>query len=254
MIKKWWIFILLLAFMLPENADAQRWKLRRYEGVIGLSTSHPFMDIAGSAEGLKSFHWQGTRPNITAGLRFKILENLSVGTDLSYLMFGGIDLEDRLSVHSFMTHSFEHVLTVQFDFINQGKPLGSTSAVYNRRGMVNNFTGIGAYIFAGFGGIMTKSIARDSNNEIVEDDQFFNNNLNYGIVFPMGLGIDYALNSYWSISFEVGGRFTLSDLLDGYATPFSEYDDRYILTCFKAKYKIRNDRRGLPVFSKYGRR
>ncbi len=250
--RRHWIFILLLILLIPSEATAQRWKLRRYEAYAGTGTVHPFMDIGRVEDSFRSFHLKGTRPNLTVGARYKIFSNLSGGLELSYIMFGGVDVDNHMTVHSFMTNSFEHTADFQFDIVSGGKALGTT-ALFNRRGMVNSYNSTDVYITFGVGGILSKAIAYDINGEIDRNDVYFNNNTNYGIVLPVGLGIKYSIDAYWSFGAEITGRFSFTDLLDGYATPYSNYQDRYILTSFRAVYKIRNDRKGRPIFSKYGR-
>jgi hypothetical protein len=245
------LYFLVLAFVLSPDAQGQRWKLKRYEASVGLGTTHAFMDIAPPADGLRSFQFQGTRPNVSLDAVFRIFEPLSANLSLTYIMFGGVDSENRMTVHSFITNAFEPTLNVEYSFLQGGKAFG-TNALFNRRGMVNDYGTADIYVFAGVGGLLTKAIAFDENLQVVTDDIYFDNNMHFGLVFPVGLGFKYAIDSWWSVGVEVGGRFTMTDLIDGYATPFSEYNDRYILTNVKAIYKIRSDRRGLPVFRRYG--
>jgi hypothetical protein len=250
--RRFWVYILLLIFIIPSKVEAQRWKLKRYEASFGVGTSHPFMDIGNNNDGLRSFQLAGTRPAATIGARYKLLQDVSAGIDLSYIMFGGIDVDGGLTVHSFTSNTFEPVATLQYNIVSEGRTFGSTS-LFNRRGMVNNYNSADFYIFAGMGGILSKASAKDVNGQIDNDAAFFDNNMHYGIVFPVGVGFKYSVDAYWNFGVEVGGRFSLTDNLDGYATPYSEYNDRYITTSFKAIYKIRNDRRGVPIFNKYGR-
>lgn len=250
--RKFWLYIILVLLVVPANLEAQRWKLQRYEAVFGLGTTHPFMDIAPSADSWRSFHLVGTRPIGTFGVNYKIVEPLSVGVDLSYAIFGGLDVEKRMSVNSFISHSFEHAAIVRYSFISNGRAFGS-SALFNRRGMVNNYNSADFYLFAGVGGILSKSKAFDINNEEVLEDHWHDNNMHYGVVFPVGFGFKYSIDSDWSFGVEVGGRFSLTDWLDGYATDYSNYNDRYIITNFRAIYKIQNDRKGRPRLGGYRR-
>ncbi len=119
--------------------------------------------------------------------------------------------------------------------------------------MINNYNTLHLYAFAGAGGILTKAKIKDINGDEAITNPNYDNNLHFGAVFPMGLGLKYTIDSNWAIGLEVGGRFSLSDVLDGYATPWSQYNDRYILTNVKAIYKIRNDRRGVPIFGGFRR-
>lgn len=245
------ISLLALVFLLTPDAFGQRWKLKRYEASIGLGTTHAFMDIAPPAEGIRSFQFQGTRPNIAVDAVFRVFQPLSANLSLTYIMFGGVDADNRMTVHSYITNAFEPTFNLQFNLLEGGKAFG-TNALFNRRGMVNDYGSIDLYLFAGVGGLLSKATAYDENLQVITDDRYFDNNMHFALVFPMGLGLEYSIDSWWSVGINVGGRFAMTDLIDGYATPFSEYNDKYILTNVKAIYKIRSDRRGLPVFRRYG--
>ncbi len=248
-----WIYILFLLLVMPSEMQAQRWRLQRYEASLGLGTTHSFMDIGSESYGLKAFQFAGTRPNASFSASFKIIEDLSAKLDLSYIQFSGVDNDNRLTVTSFVSNAFEPKLTVEYNILGGGKTFGST-ATFDRRGMVNDYNTFYLYAFAGVGGLLSKAKAFDENREILLNATYFDTNMHFGVVFPMGIGAKYSINSNWSVGIEIGGRFTLTDNIDGYATPFSSYNDRYILTNFKAIYKIRNDRRGVPQFSEYRKR
>lgn len=253
--KRFWIYILILAFVIPMSAEAQRWKLRRYEAGFGTGTVHTFMDIGSPQYGFTSFQLRDSRVNLNSHLGFKILEDLTVKLDMNYLMIGGIDPETRERQLSFTSHTFEHLVRLDYNLIGGGRAFGSAT-IYNRRGMVNQYgSSYGfLYLFAGGGGIMSKSIVRDANGDEATGNPSYYNNLNWGFVIPAGIGYKYAFNAYWDLSFEVGARMSFTDRIDGYEhATASLYNDHYGVTSFKAIYKIRNDRRGLPIFRRYGR-
>lgn len=251
--KNLWIYITLFALLIPFASNAQSWKLIRYEAGIGIGTTHTFMDIGSENFGITSFRLAGTRPNAFFDASFKILEDLAVQLDLGYIQLSGKDPDSRGRGLSFVTNSFEPVVRLEYNIIGGGRAFG-TSAVYNRRGMVNSYNTLLLYAFAGAGGILTKATVKDINGDEVIGRLGYDNNIHFGVVFPMGLGLKYQLSSEWDIGLEVGGRFALSDVLDGYQHPASQYNDKYILTNVKAIYKIRNDRRGVPKFGGYRRR
>ncbi|MFC2129440.1 hypothetical protein ACFLQX_01600, partial [Bacteroidota bacterium] len=239
---------------IPLASNAQTWRLVRYEAGLGIGTTHSFMDIGSEKDGLRSFSFRGTRPNVFFDASFLILEDLAVQLDLGYIQLAGRDSDARTRDLSFVTNSFEPVVRVEYSIIGGGRTFGST-ALFNRRGMVNDYNTLNLYAFAGAGGILTKAKVKDINGDEVVGNPSYDNNLHFGAVFPMGLGLKYQWDSDWAIGLEIGGRFSTSDLLDGYWNQTaSQYKDRYILTNVKAIYKIRNDRRGVPQFSRYRRR
>ncbi len=251
--KNHWIYILLLVLLIPVESQAQRWRLVRYEASVGIGTTHAFMDIGSEFFGLKSFRLPGTRPNFAFDASFMIIQDLSVQLDLSYIPLSGKDPIDRGRGYSFISHSFEPVVRLEYNIIGDGRTFGF-SGVYNRKGMVNNYNKFSLYVFAGAGGILTKSKITDSDGEEVLSNPYYDNNTHFNFVLPAGLGMKYTINSDLALGFEIGYRYTFTDELDGYLHPSSQYNDYYILTNVKAIYKIRNDRRGVPIFRRYGGR
>ncbi len=134
--KRLWIYILVLTFMIPMSAEAQRWKLRRYEAGIGTGTVHTFMDIGSPYYGFRSLQLRDSRVNVNTHLGFKILEDLTVKLELYYLMIGGIDPETRERQLHFTSHNLEHIVRLDYNLVGGGRTFGSAS-IYNRRGMVN---------------------------------------------------------------------------------------------------------------------
>jgi len=145
---------------------------------------------------------------------------------------------------------------VRFDYnlFGSGARSFGSNALFNRRGMINNYGESYFYVFSGIGGIMSKSKVTDVNGDEVIGNPSYYNNLNWGIVIPAGLGYKRSMNAYVDLAIEVGGRFSFTDKIDGYKhATASDYNDKYITTTVKAVYKIRNDRRGRPILSRYGR-
>ncbi len=251
--KRIWIYICLAALLVPCKTEAQRWKLRRYEAGIGLGTVTTFMDIGSPDFGISSFRPNDTRFNVSSHIGYNLFQDLAVKLDLNYLMLGAMDPEIRDRSLRFTTHAFEHGVRFDYTFVGGGRTFGST-ALFNRRGMVNSYGSSYLYAFAGAGGILSKATVRNESGEEEIGNPGYNNNMQWGIVIPAGLGYRRSVDAYFDFVFEIGGRFSFTDLIDGYQTQFSQYNDRYIITSVKAIYKIRNDRRGIPIFSKFGGR
>ena len=67
-------------------------------------------------------------------------------------------------------------------------------------------------------------------------------------MIPVGIGLKFGLNTSWSIGFDMGGRFTTSDYIDGYTSEYSKSKDVYIFGVINMVYKIETGSNGLPVF------
>ena len=248
--RKLWIPIISLLLLTSLDGYGQRWKLRRYEANIYASAVSFHGDI-----GLANRHLMnninGMRPSVGFKPAFQITQNLTAAVDLAYVMYGGKDEEGSSHgrLYSFNAHAFQHVARVEYYLLGDGRTLMS-GAIYNRRGMINNYNKLYIYIFGGAGGSLSKSKVKDLRNEGEEPlwNEGYNNNWVYTPVFPLGGGIRFSLDPRWSIGVEVGYQFSLGDYLDGYSSRFSTYNDSYYLTSVKAIMHIRNNRNGVPVF------
>lgn len=252
--RNFWILIAAILVITAMDADAQRWKLRRYEVdlSVGVVMFHGDIGLA-NKNFLNSFN--GLRPSIGLTPRFMVAKNMAVSLDLSYLMYGGED--EPGSSHgrnySFNTSAFQHF--ARFEYFLLGNVGGSGAGIYNRRGMVNNYNRLYLYLFGGAGGILSSATVKDldNNGEEPVDNPGYYPGSQYSLAFPLGGGIKFSLDPRWSIGLEMGYQVTLSDKLDGYAPTASNYNDSYWLFSVKGIYRIRNDKNGRPIFNKYYR-
>lgn len=253
--RAFWILIVTVLMLTAIDVEAQRWKLRRYELDLNLSGVAFHGDIGRANRPLPNMY-NGFRPSLGITPRFMIRQDLAVSLDLGYVIYAGADIpgESHSRYYSFNSHAFQHFARLEY-FIIGAKPGGGS--IYNRKGMVNNYSGINFYIYGGVGGIMSKSTVRDLNmdGEELIDNPGYDNTLQYTAGFPVGAGIKYSLDPRWSIGLELGYQFTLSDMLDGYdrSIDANQYKDAYYLLTFKAIYRMRNNRNGRPILNKYYR-
>jgi hypothetical protein len=251
--RTFWILIAALLTLTAMDASGQRWKLRRYE-VDAYLAAVAFHGDIGRASAPLANTFNGMRPSIGVIPRFMIRQNMAVSLDLGYIVYGGADKEGESHgrVYTFNSHAFQHFARIEYFLL--GTEGGRTSgAIYNRRGMVNNYNRLYLYLFAGAGGIMSKAKVKDENGEEPLENPGYYRELQYTAGFPVGGGIKVSLDPRWSVGAELGYQFTLSDKLDGYASEFSNYNDSYYLITVKAIYRIRNDKKGRPVFTRYYR-
>jgi hypothetical protein len=253
--RTFWILIAALLLLTATDASGQRWKLRRYEAEVYASLVSFHGDI-GLADRPLANNFNGMRPSIGVIPRFLIRRDLAVSLDLGYLMYGGKDEEgsSHNRLYSFNTNAFQHFARLEYYVLGEVGGRGG-SAIYNRRGMVNNYNKLYLYVYAGAGGILSKAKVKDLNNNGEEplENPGYDNGFKYSAGFPVGGGIKFSIDPRWSVAVELGYQFTLSDYLDGYSSQYSKYNDSYYLTSVKAIYRIRNDKNGRPVFSKYYR-
>ncbi len=249
------LYLFVFLFSLPLTSTAQRWKLRRYEASFGLAATKFFGDVGGTADadnamGFKDIQIQYIRPAFVFTSAFKITGDMNIKMNLVYGFIKGDDIGSKNEVrnYAFKSSIFEPSFQFEYYLIPETRSFAS-SALFNRRGMVNNYSKVFIYIYGGVGGIY-------SNPKPQKDfvANFDNNFSKFGVTFPVGIGAKFTLDSKWSLGVDFGRRFTLTDYIDGYTTEFSKHKDTYYIGSFSAIYKIRADRRGLPVLRRQYRR
>jgi hypothetical protein len=117
--------------------------------------------------------------------------------------------------------------------------------------MVNSYDNINLYVFAGAGGIMSRSTIKDQDGTEPLENLGYYPNLQYTAAFPVGAGFKFSLDPRWSVAAELDYKFTVSDRLDGYQPDASNYKDSYYMLTVRAVMRIRNDRNGVPQFGRY---
>ncbi len=250
--RKLWIPIIALLLLTSIDGYSQRWKLRRYEADIYVGAVAFHGDIGLANKPLMN-NINGMRPSFGFKPGFKITQDLVVSLDLAYVVYGGKDEEGSSHgrYYSFNSHGFQHVVKAEYYIVGDGRTSVS-GAVYNRRGMVNSYNKLYLYVFGGAGGVFAKSKVKDLNNNGEEplSNPGYDNSAVYTAVFPVGGGVKWSIDPRMSVGVEIGYQFSMSDYLDGYSSVSSQYKDSYYLTSVKAIFKIRNDRRGRPIFQK----
>jgi len=250
--NKLWIPVIALLLITSVDSYGQRWKLRRYELDLYVAGVAFHGDI-GEANKPFANMFNGFRPSFGVTPRFMLTQSIAVAVDLSYTMYGGKDDPD--SSHgryfSFNTNAFVHGVRGEYYILGTRENIFA-SGMYNKRGMVNSYNRLFLYIYGGVSGVLSKSTVKDLDNDGEEpvDNPGYNNNMVYSAVFPVGVGFKFEIDPRWSIGFEGGYNFSLSDYLDGYASEYSEYNDSYYTLSVKGILKIRNDKNGRPVFKK----
>ncbi len=261
--KKATLIILALFFITISETYSQRWKLRRYEAIVGLGTTTVYGDIGGTADesnlyGLKDIRIGDIRPSFYLGIRYKLEEEMSLKLNLIYGRGYSTDANSKNEHRnlSFSTGIFEYSLQYEYYFLKEDRRLKS-AAVFNRKGMINNYAKTAMYAFAGVGGIYFSPKFTEDPNTVWPDWIWDKENHTYegyskiNAVIPVGIGLKYTIDDMFSIGFELGGRYTFTDYLDGISPNNPPYannsKDVYYFADISLIYKVRTDRRGRPV-------
>ncbi len=245
------VFIAILIISFVEPVNGQRWKLRRYEVGGGIGITQVFGDIGGTIDeknwfGLKDIKIDETRLAFPLYARYKLdpVYALKVNTILAW--GNGTDADSRNDRgRSYKTMLFEFSAQAEYYFIPEERRYRS-AAMFNKRGMLNNYMSFNAYAFLGIGGVYSRSNVTFT-QDITPVDEIKNNNI--GIVFPFGLGLKYIVDDRWLVNAELGYRYSVSDYIEGYKqTEDSKHKDVYYFLTFSVGYRLKTSRRGLPLF------
>jgi len=225
------------------TAEAQLWRLSNKEIYGGLGTSHYFGDIGG-ANSSSSFNPAdldivSTRPSINLGMRYRFAERFAARGSVG---FGMLHSSDVGSVNESRNYAFKTMLVEvsgQLMFsITEEKQVTSYSAMNMRQGLRKFNARPHIYAFAGIGGAYFQPKALDD----LEGSARFDNSSTLALSLPVGLGIRYPLSPRTWVGFELGGRITTSDYIDGFTSQYSSSNDVYYFSQFFVSYKLKSNR------------
>ena len=245
--KKILFFIVALAVAGTAVTNGQAWKMRRYELIAGIGTANYFGDIGGYSKGenvlgIKDLSISRTRPSIYLGARYKIYEVLAVKLNFIFGFISGSDEGKQNDTRNFEFSAtiFEPSVQVEYAFLKEKE---SRSYLMMKGSGVRPFnSSISAYVFLGLGGGFFSPKAKEN----LENYEFDYSKAT--LVVPMGLGVKYGLTPNWSIGFDLGGRLTTTDYLDGYTSSYSKSNDVYYFGVINFVYKMKTTRTGWPEF------
>lgn len=225
--------------LLAGSASAQLWKTHRLELSGGIGTTQFFGDIGGYSNdenilGIKDFTFRHTRINVNSNLRYRITEDFSARLNITYGIFHSTDERGSNINRGFESHTtfFEPSLIAEYCFI-KNKNENSFNFLQGKYDVLTSiFKSLDFYAFTGFGGLIYKV----SPNDILAPEVTKRNGIT-GVV-PLGLGVTMIFNSTINFGIEIGGRFTFSDMIDGYTSAKSQANDIYHFTNLTVTYKL----------------
>lgn len=247
--KKILLFLIGIIF-LSSLADAQLWKLRRYEAAASLGTTQFYGDIGGFSKGdnllgLKDLSFRQTRFNLTTSFKYRIIDVVSVRLNLALGGFRATDVRGSNESRGFevVTTFFEPTLLGEYYFVKNKSENSFLSLKDSRRGISALIPALDIYAFTGFGGLSYKVKPNDKLAPRVTETK------GSTPVIPIGVGLNLFYSTNISLGMEVGARYTFSDNIDGYTSIYSKSNDVYHFLNFTLTYKIRTGENGLPKFT-----
>jgi hypothetical protein len=230
---------LILFFCLPGYS--QVWKRNRIEIYLGIPITHYFGDIGGSSDpnsmlGLKDISFRAMRPGISGGLGYRFSERFYAQGNLTLGLFGNTDKGSRNEArnYAFSTLGTEVAAVAQFYIIPESDQNYFYSIMQVRGGLRKINKPFSLYLFAGGGGYFFRVKPL---NDLVDSDRF-DDSKHSAIVVPFGLGFKYQILSRMLVGAELGGRYVLSDYIDGFSPEPSKYNDFYYVLNFKIYYRL----------------
>jgi hypothetical protein len=230
-------------------ANAQLWKLRRYEVTAGIGTTQFFGDIGGFSRGenllgIKDFTFRHTRMNLSTAIKYRIVDDVSVRLNLAFGYFHSTDVRGSNEDRGFESRTlfFEPSLLGEYYFI---KNKGENSFLLMKgkgNGIQSFFSMLDFYAFAGLGGLSYKV----KPNQLMAPSA--TKTSGFSAVIPAGVGVNMIYSSYFNFGLELGGRYSFSDIIDGYTSIYSKSNDVYYFLNFTFTYKIKTGKNGLPSF------
>ncbi len=235
-------YIVVLLFFLSSQISlkAQSWSYSRYEIVAGLSIYHSFDDIGGSSStnnmgGIRDFSFADLRPGVSIGLRYKVGDRFSVKGMLASGIMSSNDKGSRNETRGFKVNIFATDLGFTAEYYIVKPAVERYFSIMAVRGGVRPYgSPVGVYIYAGIGG----AYFSPSGNAAMEASPYYNGSSSFAGVFPIGIGIKVNLRPRVSFNGEFGTRFTTTDRMDGYASPYSKSNDIYYVATFGVSYQL----------------
>ena len=201
-------------------------------------------------------------PSILVDARYKILQNVAIKLHLGGVMLGGNDAGSKNPLRgldqkgfSFNTVAFEHTIQGEYAFLAEERRSNSF-AMFNRQGMLNNYSKVSMYVFGGLGGLAFKPFFTGNPDPRWD---LKTTSFSYALVFPLGIGAKYIIDNTSALNVEFGGRYILGDNVDGLLPGptnlrwnANKFNDIYYFASVSYIFRIKTSRQGYPIlFRKY---
>lgn len=243
------LLVFITIVFISAAADAQLWKIRRYEATASLGTTQFYGDIGGysigeNLLGIKDFSFRHTRYNFTTAFKYRVLQDISVRLNLAFGSFHSTDTKGSNEARGFesVTSFFEPSLIGEYYFIKNKGENSFLNLKGTRSGFKTIFPALDFYVFGGIGALSYKVKPNDKLAPFVSTSRGFTP------VIPVGIGVNMFYNSSYNLGVELSGRVTASDNIDGYTSIYSKSNDLYHFLNFTFTYKINTGSNGLPAF------
>ena len=248
-----WVITALISILIALPVSAQQWKLKRIEAIIGIGTTNVYSDLGGAPNAssllfIKDISFRSTRPSIYGGIRYRVNPRSSVRASFIYGYSKTEDFDgsrNELRGFSAVTQLFEFGGNYEYYLLPEYRIMRS-AAMFNRRGMINDYSRLGFYVFTGLAATMYWPEFSSPIEPRPGDTYKYDMGITGAV--PVGAGFKLIISDKWMAGYEIGYRQSFSDLMDGFKSKWSKRWDGYWISSINLIYRIPTSRRGLPIF------
>lgn len=240
------VFLLAFTFVL-QVGNSQLWKLRRVELTAGAGLTHFSGDIGGyprseSLLGLRNLSLKQTGLDLSAGIRYRLLVDLSVRANVAFGYFHASDAHGAYKSRDYAstTAFLEPAILGEF-YILRNKLENSYLFVRGKRDANHSFfSSVDLYVFAGIGAIYYDATPNPVLFPLATE------RTGLAPVIPVGIGAARNTMGNKNFGIEAGARYVFSDEIEGFAPPGSNSNDMYYCLNFVMTWKVKT--RKMPHF------
>lgn len=233
------VFLVIIICALPfsQNGYTQAWRYYRHEVRLGFGASNFLGELGGAnnigTNRMKDLEFAMTRPAVDVMYAYKINPSFKART---HLLYGRLNGDDALTEERFRNNrnlSFRSPV-VELAFMVEYYPLTEKLGhLYALRGVKakKKLKYLAPYITTGIAGFWFNPRAKYpvdgkyySLHKLGTEGQGLPGGApsykRVSLCIPSGIGVNYMMNKYLSIGFEIGGRLTFTDYIDDVSTVY----------------------------------
>ncbi len=238
-----------------QVSDAQLWKLRSWEAMLGIGPSFSFPDIGGYTQGdnilgFKDLSYRQTRFDINGSLKYRISRTANLRLSLTYAMLHATDLRGSNEGREYeaVTNLFEPAVMVEYYFIKN--KYESSYLFLKGKSLWGMLSSLDFYAFTGLGGASYSVKMNDALISRGVTEPGSTDDRGFSLVVPGGIGATLIFNPNLNFGLEFGGRWSSSDYLDGFSPNIipNKAKDKYYFLNFTVTYKLKTTAKGWPSF------
>lgn len=222
------ILIIICIWLLPDFADAQRWKQYRRQVIGGIGVTNFLGDLGGADDIGRDFIYDldfvATRPSLLVGYRYQLNTFAFLRGNLQW---GILTANDKNTKEDFRSYRNLHFRTGFFDL----NGMLEFYLIQNARGNLYRLRGVRGrsglkmdlYVFGGIGlmyfnpkaeyqgqWVALQPIGTEGQGLPGGPDKY----RRITFTVPYGIGVGKSIDRYWSVNVEFTARMTFSDYID----------------------------------------